>query len=105
MIPRGLYKVKEDEDREIEEEETPAQLTTDHCWKMSNWVHYTPSILLQGRVTREEPEFIDDFDDEDKQTEVKDKLIAKDPYEPRLSPITNDKRNLNRCQFDFLLER
>ena len=96
LIPIGLYKVKEDEEREIEDEETPIKLSSKHCWKIDNWVHLTPNILKQGRIVREEPEFIVDFDNDDEQTKIKQKLIQNDPYMLRLAPIMLDKRNIKR---------
>ena len=63
---------------------------------MDNWVHYTPSILYQGRMVREEPEFTEDFDDEEEQNKIKKKLVDKDPYMPRLASIVEDKRKITR---------
>lgn len=64
-----------------------------------------PSILNQGRVSREEPEFIEDFDDEEKQDKIKQLLLEKDPYVMRLKPIRDDKCSLIRSIFKSLLER
>lgn len=105
MVPKGLYHVKEDEEREIEDEETPAKLTLDHCWKIDNWVHYTTSVLKQGRVVREEPEFVEEFEDEEEQQRVKKTLAEKDLYMPRLAPIVADERYLKRSLTGSLLER
>ena len=63
---------------------------------MDNWIHYTPSILNQGRTVREEPEFTEDFDDEEEQNKIKKKLVDKDPYMPRLVSIIEDKRKITR---------
>ena len=63
---------------------------------MSNWVHLTPSILNQGRVVREEAEFVDEFDDEEKQEKVKAYLAKQDPYTNRLVSIAEDRCKLIR---------
>lgn len=62
---------------------------------MENWVHMTPSILKQGRVGREEPEFAEELEDETKQELIKKQLADKDPYVKRLSSIVEDKSRLN----------
>lgn len=91
-----MFKVKEDEEREIEEEEEPQKKPLEFYWDMNNWVHSTPSILKQGRVVREEAEFVDEFDDEEKQEKVKAYLSNQDPYTKRLVSIVEDKCKLIR---------
>lgn len=56
--------------------------------KAENWVHYTQNILNINRLTHLEPEVPEGVD-----TTPEDllKLVtAKDPYEPRLKPISED---------------
>ena len=60
--------------------------------KLDNWLHHIPSILKQGRLTHldakpAEGEGGEEVDPE----ELKKREIAKDPWEPRLKPITKDK--------------
>ena len=54
------------------------------------WVHAKENILLNGRITHPEVEpgenDAEDFDPE----EAKKALQKKDPYEPRLKPLTSD---------------
>lgn len=45
-------------------------------------------ILQQGRVVHFKPDFGPDADED---VEMK-KIVAKDPFEPRLKPIRDDKR-------------
>lgn len=48
-MPKGVYKVTEDNDREIEEntnDDGPVPLpSTEVMAKMDSWCHYTPNIL------------------------------------------------------------
>ena len=105
LVPRGIFRVKEDEEREIEEEEAPAtKPDIDFYWKMENWLHLSPGILRQGRTVREEAEFTEDFDDEDQQNKIRQKLVDMDPYAPRLTPVSADTRTLTRQVPGQLLE-
>ena len=88
---KGLYKfVEESNDREIEsnvpEEGELQKPTTTAMMSMDMWVHETPSILQQGRTKHAEPLIVDD---EDPQVAM-DREVAKDPWEKRLKPITED---------------
>ena len=51
----------------------------------ANWVHYAKSILGNNKTSHSIGE-----DVEDREKEV-DRLLAADPYEKRLKPITNDR--------------
>ena len=53
---------------------------------LSNWIHFPPAILKQGRVSHhfEIPEEIEN------QEEYKNKLIEKDPFETRIKKIFDD---------------
>jgi hypothetical protein len=60
LIPKGLYRTQEENVREIEDnagEDDDAAVkqtsTKDMGW-MDMWVHHTPSILNQGRLTHME---------------------------------------------------
>ena len=61
LVPKGLHKTVEDNDREIEDfvPEDPAQapqVTVHSLSKPESWVHYTPNILNNGRVSHADPE-------------------------------------------------
>jgi len=88
LCPKGIYKLVEDEEREIEEdtpEEGEIQMpSTKDMAKPENWVHYTQNILRNCRTSHMEPETPEDAPD-DFDPEVEKKLIeAADPYAPRL---------------------
>lgn len=51
-----------------------------------NWVHHTQNILDNCRTAHLDPE-VPDGEDIDPD-ELKKQIEAKDPYEPRLKPIT-----------------
>lgn len=93
IVPKGLHKLVEDNEREIEDfvPEDGAELpnpTIQELSRSESWVHYTPNILFNGRVSHMEPENLPD--DADPEVEKK-KIEAKDPYEKRLKPISLDK--------------
>lgn len=83
----------EDNDREIEDfvpedgAEVP-QPTVQQLAKAESWVHYTPNILNNGRVSHQDPENLPD--DADPEVEKK-KFEAQDPYEKRLKAISLDR--------------
>ena len=66
LIPKGLYKLVEDNERDIEEfvpEEGELQMpSTTEMSNPSNWVHYTPNILNICRTTHLDPEVPDGED-------------------------------------------
>ena len=60
-----------------------------HLSQPENWVHYTPNILMNGRISHMDPEGLpEDADPE----VVKKQIEAKDPYEKRLKSIALDKQ-------------
>ena len=52
------------------------------------WVHANPNLLLNGLCEHKEPEGAEDEDFNEE--EAKAAQLAKDPYEKRLKPITQD---------------
>ncbi len=94
LAPRGFYRLVEDNDKEIEEnqpDEGPTPIpTTQEMAKPENWVHYTQSILNNCRCTHldEEPPEGEEIEPE----EFKKRIEAADPSEPRLKLITGDSK-------------
>eukprot|EP00347_Sterkiella_histriomuscorum_P000777 403374544 len=92
IVPSGLNKVTDDNDREIEEntpEEGPIKMPSTHAVANPNaWVHYTPNILKCNRLGHMEVEPAEDEDPE----VLKAKIIAADPFEKRLKPISQDQK-------------
>ena len=64
LVPRGLHKLVEDNDREIEEfqpEEGELQMpSTKDMAKADNWVHFVPNILKACTTVHAEPEMPED---------------------------------------------
>ena len=64
LVPRGLYRTVEDNDREIEDntpEDGPVKIpSTDHMAKAENWVHYSTNILKCNRLVLLEAELLND---------------------------------------------
>lgn len=58
---------------------------------MNMWLHHTPSILKQGRLTHVDGQAIEGEEDVEPE-ELLRREVAKDPWEPRLKPITNDNK-------------
>jgi hypothetical protein len=61
IVPKGLHKTVEDNEREIEDfvPEDPSQapqINVHTLSKAEGWVHHTPNILLNGRVSHADPE-------------------------------------------------
>lgn len=99
IIPNGLYKLGEAEEEggpqlEIEakdpenEEDNFKQPETEDQTNPSNWLHFPKSILNNNRTGHAEP--VLEEGDEREPADVLKEIIAKDPYEPRLKPITED---------------
>lgn len=82
----------EDNPREIEEfvnEEGAVVLPSTQAMAIGdNWVHYPPSILLNGRHTHIDPEGADEEETE----KLKKQQESQDPYDPRLKSIENDRQ-------------
>ena len=93
LIPKGVMRTVEDNDREVEEnapEEGDMVLPTTHA--MANpamWVHKNLNILKNCRTAHADPEEPEGAEDWDAEVEKK-KIEAADPYDPRLKPITLD---------------
>lgn len=94
ITSRGVYSVRpsetEGEEPEIERVETPEPRALSFYWQRENWLHLEPTILRQGRVTAEQIEF-DDTVDEAVRPEIKQQVRQRDPAEPRLKPLLEDK--------------
>jgi len=96
LVPVGRHKVTEREEKselpfEIEpnvaedpEQQIPAP-TVDQMRNKANWVHYAKNILKTNRTTHT---IAEDVEDREKET---DRVLAADPYERRLKPITEDR--------------
>ena len=56
---------------------------------MSNWVHFVPSILNQGRTTHIEGKPLEG-EEEVEPADLLAREVKKDPWEPRLKPISDD---------------
>ena len=95
IMPGGLHKLTEDNPKEIEpiefEEESKAyKPSTETQLVLSNWVHAKKSILKNSnRVSHLDPEG-DEFGEMEPE-EISKVQDARDPPEPRLKPISEDK--------------
>jgi hypothetical protein len=93
-VPNGLFKVTEDNDKEIEEfvpEEGELEMPNTHDMaNPNNWLHYTPSILKVARTTHIQPEVPEGAPEEVTEESLMAELEGRDPYEKRLKPITLD---------------
>lgn len=67
--------------------------TVQEMCEASNWVHYTPNILKQARLTHKEGKPLEGEEEVDPEVLVA-REVAKDPWEPRLKPITDDAKTL-----------
>jgi len=56
---------------------------------LSNWVHLVPSILNQGRTTHIEGKPLEG-EEEVEPADLLAREVKKDPWEPRLKPISDD---------------
>lgn len=100
-MTRGTFKVKTEEEvpetgfDEIEKEEETKRERLEFYLKPENWLHLSPELGINGRTTREEPEFADDVEEETKEALKKqlEKVVV--PVK-RLQPITADKCKLTR---------
>ena len=93
LVPARIYRFQEESTIEIEEnvpEEGPVPVpTAEEMENKDNWLHYTRNILKCNRITHMDPP-IPDGEEVDPEEETK-KMIAADPFEQRLKPITADK--------------
>ena len=60
---------------------------------LSKWVHYTPSILLQGKLTHTPGQPLPGEEDVEEETLLA-REVKKDPWEERLKPITLDNKTM-----------
>jgi radial spoke head protein 4A len=94
IMPKGLFKLTEDNDREIEDivpDEGELQMpSTAEMSRIENWVHNTPNILEAARVAHLDPEVPEGAPDDLDPEVLKKELEAMDPYQPRLKPIAKD---------------
>jgi radial spoke head protein 4A len=89
IIPRGLFKVNEEEPQTIETPEDEVVVpSTFELNDLSNWVHYHQGILMCNRLVHMEPEPQDDQDIDPE--ELMAKIREADPFMERLKPIFND---------------
>ncbi len=108
MTPKGVYKVKSEEGQEetgyeeIEKEEEVKQEKIDFYLNQENWLHLSPELTKDGRLTKEEYEFAEDVEQDLKEQMLKQlsKLIVP---ATRLRPITQDKCMLIRRGIDEVL--
>ena len=94
-MPVGRHKLTEREEKtevvqEVEavvpEDDQPIPApTVEQMSKKANWVHYAKNILRNNKTSHA---IVDEVEDRDKEI---DRLLAADPYEPRLKSITEDK--------------
>jgi len=76
---------------EIEKEEELKREKLDFYMNLENWLHLSPEITNNGRMTKEELEFIDDTEEEIKENLRKEILKSLSPSK-RLKPIIKDER-------------
>lgn len=93
LVPRGLYKPTEDDEKEIEEdvpddEENKYIPQTEDQSLIKNWCHYPKSVLKNCRTGHMDPEVPEDMEIEPE--ELLKQIEAADPYEKRLKPIETD---------------
>jgi radial spoke head protein 4A len=89
LAPGGVYKINEDNDREIASDADFAWPGREELYTAEKWVHQHPQILRSGRITHYIPKNLD----EEAANELKGNLEEKEPYIERLRVITEDARN------------
>ena len=87
LVPKGMYKAKEDNPNAIELAEEFALPEVAEMASLDNWSHYNPHILLQGRATY----YFSPQITEDQRGELSAELEAKDPMVEILKGISDDK--------------
>ena len=99
LVQRGVYKTKVEEDtpetgfEELEKEEEVKREKLAFYMNLENWLHFSPEICINGRITLEEFEFAEDVEEETKEVIRKELLEILAPA-LRLKPITKDKSEL-----------
>lgn len=85
LVPRGLYRVCEEDVSSIELEEEPTMLGLEEATSEESWVHLRPHILNSGRATHEVLE-----EEEVDVEELQNKMAEEDPAVERLRGINED---------------
>ena len=99
LVQRGVYKTKVEEDtpetgfEELEKEEEVKREKLSFYMNLENWLHFSPEICKNGRVTLEEFEFAEDMEEEAKDA-LRKELVDIIAPALRLKPITKDKSKL-----------
>ena len=95
LVPKGLHRFQEENNREIEdnapEEGELVKPSVQLMTKMDMWVHYTPQILKQGRLTHMDGKPLPGEEEVEPEV-IQAREVKKDPHEPRLKPIVNDNK-------------
>jgi len=88
-----MYRFVEESTRDIEEnapeEGEIIKPTTNQMSDLNMWLHHTPSILKQGRIKHADPKPGPGEEEADPEDLMK-REVTRDPWEPRLKPITDD---------------
>jgi len=102
LYPRGQYRVDEEADEKLREiapmdppegEDELEPPTTTQMGHAGMWVHALPNILLNCRTKHGDPEEPEGGDAEEfNAEEAAEAMVAADPYEPRLKPISMDSK-------------
>jgi hypothetical protein len=87
IMPDGMFKPSQENPIAFEPVEEAKPLKTKDLIYLKNWVHSTPHILNQGRILHKELEPPAEVDPE----KFKAEMIAKDPFEKTLRPISEDR--------------
>lgn len=109
LVQKGIYKTKIEEGQEetgyeeIEKEEELKRERLEYYLNLENWLHLSPEITANGRTTREELEFVEDFDEDAKEVIKKQILKLLNPSK-RLKPIIKDEsRLISECSCKVLV--
>ena len=95
-MPADVYRLKEDDPTEVEENipedgdnPTAPIPTTDAMKKLSSWVHFGQNILKCNRLKHMDlnPETVELKEGEELEDVMK-RVVAADPFEKRLKPIS-----------------
>ena len=93
LVPKGVYKLNEENPREIEEnvpeEGEAVKPTSKQMASLDMWVHYNLGILKQGATKHADPKPLPGQEEMDPEELMKIE-VAKDPWDARLKPIDTD---------------
>ena len=87
IMPDGMFKPSAENPIAFEPIEEAKPLKTKDLIYLKNWVHSVPHILNQGRILHKDQETPENVDPD----KFKADLIAKDPFDKILKPISDDK--------------